>query len=282
MREAGKESPSDAESFQYLNVNEITPNPFQPRIRFDEGKLKELSETIRQNGLIQPIVVRKAAGRFEIVSGERRWQATKLAQMDRIPVIVRRYDDRRMLEAALIENLEREDLNPVETAKAIRALQERFGLTQDQIAEKLSKDRSTISNLIRLLALPDEIQTLLLDGKIEFGHAKAVLSIQSDALRIETARKIAQEGWSVRKTESEVRRLSDRQNPPAGHPEKDNSLESLEQEFSRLFGTAVSLKLRRRKGAACRGSMEIRIQGREDVDRILGIARKGVLDSRSA
>lgn len=265
----------------YLDVNSVVPNPFQPRIRFDEKRLQDLAETIRQNGLIQPIIVRKTAGRYEIVSGERRWQASKLANLSHIPVILKSYDDRRMLESALIENLEREDLNPMEIAKAIRSLQERFNVTQDEIAAKLSKDRSTISNLLRLLSLPEEVQQLLMDGKIEFGHAKAILSLQPDSARIELGRKIAAEGWSVRRAEAEVRRLTKSISLTESQAEKkDASLEFLENEFRRLLGSEVVFRLQT-KGGACRGMMEVRIQTKEDVDRILGIVRKGVVESRT-
>ena len=256
------------------------PNPYQPRIRFDETKLKELSETIRQHGIIQPIVVRRVAGRYEIVSGERRWQAAKLANLSAVNVIIRNFDDKTMLEAALIENIEREDLSPIEIAKAIRQLMERFSLTQDDVAEKLSKDRSTISNLTRLLSLPDPVQEMLAERKIEFGHAKAILSVPSHTLQIDLALKISREGWSVRKAEDEARRMASE--ITGTHVQKKNSLEDfsvLEQEFARHFGTVVQLRLKKR-GDQYTGRMEIKINAKDDVDRILDIVRKGDIETR--
>jgi len=268
------------EYLTYQPTDSLTPNPYQPRIRFNEDKLKELSETIRKNGLIQPIIVRRNAGRYEIVSGERRWQACKMANIDSIPVIIKNYDDKSMLEAAIIENIEREDLNAVEIAKAIRALQVKFNLTQDEIADKLSKDRSTISNLLRLLSLSEDIQKYLLDGKIEFGHAKAILSVQNENRRAELASKIVEFSWSVRKSEEEARRMNAE---TSGNGKNDiaavNEWEKLEQEFCRHLGTGVKVKLRKRD-EQYRGTIEIQIHSKEDVDRILGVVRKGVIESR--
>lgn len=252
------------------------PNPYQPRIKFSEDKLKELAETIRKNGIIQPIVVRKSAGRHEIVSGERRWQASKMANLETVNVIIRNLDDKSMLESAIIENIEREDLNPIEIARAVRSLQERFNLTQDEIAEKLSKDRTTVSNLLRLLTLSEEIQKLLLDGKIEFGHAKAILSVPDELKRQELAAKIAEGGWSVRRAEEEARRIAGEMKGKTEKREGETGWEALEREFSRHFGTETSLRLRK-SGEDFKGTIEIRIHSTEDVNRILGIVRKGVL-----
>src|SRR3989338_1862164 len=268
------------EYLTYQPTDSLTPNPYQPRIRFNEDKLKELSETIRKNGFIQYIIVRRNAGRYEIVSGERRWQACKMANIDSIPVIIKNYDDKSMLEAAIIENIELEDLNAVEIAKAIRALQVKFNLTQDEIADKLSKDRSTISNLLRLLSLSEDIQKYLLDGKIEFGHAKAILSVQNENRRAELASKIVEFSWSVRKSEEEARRMNAE---TSGNGKNDiaavNEWEKLEQEFCRHLGTGVKVKLRKRD-EQYRGTIEIQIHSKEDVDRILGVVRKGVIESR--
>ncbi len=186
-----------------------------------------------------------------------------------------------MLEYALIENVEREDLNPIEIARAVRSLQERFNLTQEEIAEKLSKDRSTVSNLLRLLSLPEDIQKLLLDGKIEFGHAKAILSVPNENRRHALAAKIVEGGWSVRRAEEEARRIVGELNGGNGaHPEKKESgWEPLEQEFSRHFGTEARVRLKK-SGEDFKGTLEIQIHSKEDVNRILGIVRKGVVESR--
>lgn len=262
-----------------LPINSLVPNPYQPRIKFDEAKLKELSETIQNNGLIQPIVVRRQAGRYEIVSGERRWQASKLAGLDTVTVIIKSYDDKAMLEAALIENIEREDLNCIEIAKAVKSLQDRFQMTQDEVARRLSKDRSTISNLCRLLTLPDEVQKLLLDGKIEFGHAKAILSVQNELNRRDLAFKISEGGWSVRRAEAEAKRLNEHAPDGSGESAPSNPYVAIEEEFSRHFGTEVRLKLGAR-GGAMQGRIEIRVQSNDDINRVLGIARKGAVANR--
>ena len=262
-----------------LPLDSLVPNPYQPRIKFDEEKLKELSETIRQTGLIQPIVVRKNAGRYEIVSGERRWHASKMAGLTSVSVLISEFDDRAMLEAALIENIEREDLNPIEIAKAVKSLQDRFNLTQDEIAEKLSRDRSTISNLLRLLSLSDDIQKLLLDGRIEFGHAKVILSIQNEPQRRELALKISEGGWSVRKAEGEARRMLGKESRDSSVGPSENQWEGLEHVFSRHLGTPVRLKIKG-KADSYSGTMEIQVHGKGDVDRILAVVRKGAIENR--
>jgi len=275
------ESAGQMDQLTSLPIDSIVPNPYQPRIRFNEEKLKELAETIRQKGLIQPIVVRRNSGRYEIVSGERRWQASRMANLASINVVIKPVDDQSMLEMAIIENLEREDLTAIEMAKAIKILQERFHLTQDEIAGKLSKDRSTISNLSRLLSLPDDVQRMLLDGQIEFGHAKAILSVGDEDGRQELANRIVSGGWSVRRAEEESRRMSagDGLARSADSVPSENEWESLEQEMSGHLGSAVRVKIRR-VGTGFKGSVEIRIHGTEDVDRILGIFRKGSLETR--
>ncbi len=268
------------DSLTTLPVTSLVPNPYQPRIKFDENKLKELSETIQKQGMIQPIVARKNAGRYEIVSGERRWQASKLAKLETVPVIIRNIDDRMMLEWALIENMEREDLNPIEIAKAVRALQDRFHLTQDEVADKLSKDRSTISNLCRLLTLPEPVQQMLIDGQIELGHAKVILSIPNELKRMELARQISEGGWSVRRTEQEAKRILAELNGTTYDASSAlNEYGALEQEFSRHLGTPARLKIKK-SGESYRGVMEIQIQSKDDLNRILGIVRKGVVENR--
>lgn len=204
-----------------------------------------------------------------------------MANLSSVTVLVKSMDDRSMLESALIENIEREDLNPIEIAQAIRLMKEQFSLSQDEIADVLSKDRSSISNFLRLLSLPDDVQKLLLNGRIEFGHAKVILSVPIEMKQRELAAKIAEGGWSVRRAEDEARRMiNDLKGEPAGRPNADDPWAALEQEFSRHLGTDVTLKLRKSGETFC-GKMEIRIHSNEDVNRILGVVRKGAIEARA-
>lgn len=184
-----------------LPLSRIVPNPDQPRRVFDEDELAELTDSIRQNGVLQPIVVRPRDGAFQIVAGERRYQAARRAGLFRVPVVVREVSDEELLQLALIENLQRSDLNPLEAAQGYRALIEQNGLTQEELGKVLSKSRSSIANALRLLELPDEVQGMVDAGKLSAGHARAILSVKGDDERVALARKVVGDGLSVRQTE---------------------------------------------------------------------------------
>ena len=190
-----------------LAVELIAPNPFQPRTRFDEAGLKELADSIRSAGVLQPLLVRRAGpGGYQLVAGERRLRAAQLAGLVRVPVIVKEFDDRAMMELALIENIQREDLNPIDEARAFQALIEKVGLTHDQLSERVGRQRATITNSLRLLGLPPEVMDMVSRGTLSGGHARALLGLENRGDQLAAARYVVAKGFSVRRTESFVRR----------------------------------------------------------------------------
>ncbi len=184
-----------------LPVDEVVPNPDQPRKTFDDDELDELADSIRKNGILQPLVVRERGGSYQIIAGERRYQAAKRAGLEQVPVVVREVSDEEVLQLALIENLQRSDLNPLEAARGYRDLMEQNGLTQEEVGKILSKSRSAVANSLRLLDLPDEVQDMVARGELSAGHARAILSVSGDSARIALAHKVKDEGLSVRQTE---------------------------------------------------------------------------------
>ena len=199
-----RESVSETERVKDLDIEHIDPNPHQPREHFDGEHLKELAESIRQNGVLQPIVVRRVENRYELILGERRLRAAKLAGRATIPAIVRHVDDADSLRHALMENLQREDLNPMEEARGYQGLKDGFGLTVGDIAEMIGKNRSTVANSLRLLNLPEVVKTLIVEGKLTAGHARALLAIEGEAAQIEWARRIVSDSLTVREVEHGV------------------------------------------------------------------------------
>src|SRR5947207_12393535 len=205
-------SRADNDEIREIQIDLIQPGRQQPRTTFDLAKLEELAQSIRTTGIIQPLLVRPSGGLFELVAGERRWRAAQLAGLARIPAIVRDIPDDNLLELALIENIQREELNPVEEANAYKRLIESLGLTQDEVARRVGRDRTFITNYLRVLKLPTDIQTLLEHDKLTFGHARALLSVPDPINQRRLAQKILKHNWSVRETERRVRYLE--------HPER--------------------------------------------------------------
>jgi ParB family transcriptional regulator, chromosome partitioning protein len=254
-----------------IDLDRLTPNPKQPRSVFDEASLEELAQSIRRNGVIQPILARRASTqsgapgdvRFEIIAGERRWRAAQRAGLLKAPVIVRDVPDDRLLEVALIENIQRDDLNPIEEASAYRRLADELHLTQDAIATAVGKDRSSIANALRLLRLPDEVRNLVSDGSISMGHARALLALESETLQRQLARDIVARGLSVRETEALVKRHGEP--APAAKPEakKDPNTRAAEEKLRFALGTPVDI-VRRGKG----GRIEITFKTEEELNRI--------------
>jgi len=247
-----------------LLVDVIAPNPFQPRTRFDEAGLKELADSIRATGVIQPILVRRhGVGEYQLVAGERRLRAAQLAGLARIPAIVRDYEDREMMELALIENIQREDLNPIDEAKAYQALVEKVGLTHDQLSERVGKQRSSITNSLRLLLLPPEVKEMVSRGTLSAGHARALLGIEGGGDQLAAARYVVSKGFSVRRTEAFVRR---RERKAHARP-KVSKLEGLpewENKLKQRFSTNVTI-MPGRKG----GRVEFEFYSQEDLERLL-------------
>ncbi len=235
----------DTEIF-FCPLEAISPSPYQPRLAKDEG-LEELAASIKEKGILQPLLVREVTpGFYELVAGERRYQAAKMAGLERVPVIVKDLSPQEVLELALIENLQRKDLNPIEEARGYQRLIDEFGLTQEEVAQKVGKDRSTIANALRLLKLPEDLQEDVLTGRISAGHARALLSLENPALMRRVRQEILAKGLSVRQTEALVKALTTpRKNLK---PSPDPNLAALERELGELLGTRVKLSWGKKKG----------------------------------
>ncbi len=222
-----------------VDIDEIEPNPFQPRRQFDENQLKELSESIKENGIIQPISVRKIGDKYQLVAGERRLRASKLAQLTTIPAIEKNIDDRQMMELALIENLQREDLNPIEEALAYQQLIEQFNLTQEEVAKRIGKSRAAVANMIRLLNLPTLIQEYVSRETIYMGHARALLGLDTEKEMLKVCEKCISEKMSVRQLEDYINFLKKKDNSRKKKRDKDPLLEQLRNNLEDKFGTRV-------------------------------------------
>jgi len=257
-------TPSAASGERSLDVDTdlLRPNKFQPRASMDEGKIDELARSIRANGMIQPIVVRKVDGGFEIVAGERRWRASQRAGLLKVPVVVRDIPEDRLLAAALIENIQREDLNPIEEAHAYRRLADQYHLTQEQIAEAVSKDRSSIANYLRLLKLPKEVLANVGSGALSMGHARALLGLPDEAAQLRVSRDVLAKSLSVRETEAIIRKVTQ---PPAAkaEPDKDVHTRAAEERLHFVLGARVRI-VRKRAG----GRIEIDFGSEEELQRL--------------
>ena len=252
-------------------IDAIDPNPLQPRQQFDPAKLQELAQSIYANGIVQPLVVRRSPtpGRYQLIAGERRLRGARLAHLTQVPVVVRDIPDRQLLQITLIENIQREDLNPIETAQAFERLGNDLHLTIEQIAAQTGKDRSTIANLLRLLQLPVDLQQLVADQKLTAGHARCLVSLSTADLARETAQKAVANGWSVRYLEQYAKRLRADPEVEAFLKEKpiDPNTRAAIAEMERVLGTKVKLLPRARKG----GRIEIEYYSLEDLHRIYAV-----------
>jgi ParB family chromosome partitioning protein len=245
-------------------IDTIGPNPFQPRTRFDEASLKELADSIRTTGVIQPLLVRRVGpGDHQLVAGERRLRAARMAGLAKVPVIVKELEDRAMLEVALVENVQREDLNPIDEAKAYQALIDKVGLTHDQLSERVGKQRATITNSLRLLGLPPEVMDMVSRGTLSAGHARAILALNGRAEQLVAARYISGKGFSVRRTEAFIRRKQ-RAGASRPRPARASALADLETRLQQRFSTRVAITPGR-KG----GRVEFDYYNQEDLERLL-------------
>lgn len=252
-------------------VDLIAPNPMQPRQSLDAEALQELADSIREHGLIQPLIVTSiqdltADAQYQIIAGERRWEAAKMAGLTRVPVIVKEATPQEMLELALVENIQRADLNPLEEAAAYRQLMDDFGLTQEQVAEKVGKSRVTVANSVRLLRLPDEIKRALAEGQISEGHARALLALNKRTDQLEVLEAIVKKGLSVRQTEEMVRRIAAGTQPRRRDEPPSPETEALENEFRNALGTKVRL-FRSKKG----GKLVVQFYSEEELEAIYRI-----------
>ena len=261
-------SPQDSDELREIDVDLIRPSEHQPRTSFDEAKLQELAQSIRATGIIQPLLVRPRGGLFELVAGERRWRAAQVAGLPRVPAIVRDIPDENLLELALIENIQRQELNAIEEANAYKRLIDSLGLTQEEVAQRVGRDRTFITNYLRILRLPNEIQTLLEQEKLSFGHARALLGVSDVHMQRRLAQRIYKNNWSVRETESRIRSLTAKtHSPTAAAPARhdDPNVRAAEAKLRRRFGTQVRI-LPAKAGTA--GRIEIEFYNTQDLERI--------------
>jgi ParB family transcriptional regulator, chromosome partitioning protein len=257
-----------------LLIEEIQPNPMQPRVVFQPERLEELAASIRANGIIQPLIVRHHGGQFQLVAGERRWRAAKLAGLIEVPVVVQEIADPLLLEIALIENIQREDLNAIETARAYERLGRDLGLSQEEIGRRTGRDRSSITNALRLLKLPDEVQLLLAEHRISMGHARAILGLPSPEQQIEVAEKTAAQGLSVRQVEALVQVLTSDTSTTGQKKGKasDPNVRAAIEEMERALGTRVRIV----ELSDQRGRIEIEYYSQTDLDRLFQQITGGV------
>ncbi len=263
----------DEQGILEVKITEVMPNKNQPRKTFDEEKLLALSESIKEYGVIQPIVVKKAEEGYIIVAGERRWRAAKKAGIKKIPVLVKDYDDLAVREIALIENLQREDLNPIEEALGYRSLMDEYNLTQEEISAKIGKSRSAIANSVRLLSLDEDIQKKLITGEITEGHARCALSVPAGVVREFFVNRIIEEGLNVRQAELLAKDLAKAPSPKSKKQQNTAykiELERISKSLEQFLGTKVKLS-----GTAKKGKIEIEYYGNEDLERLLDIIKRG-------
>ncbi len=256
---------------QVVKLTSIEPNPLQPRKQFDEDTLLELSESIKQFGVIQPITVRKVNDMYQIVAGERRWRASRLAGLKEVPVIIKEYTDQEVMEIGLIENIQRQDLNPIEEAIAYKKLLSEFNLKQDELAEKVSKSRTVITNSMRLLKLDDRVQQMIVDEMLTTGHARALLAIDDVELQYKTAVKIFDEKLSVREVEKLIKALKAPKKEKI-NKEPDIIMKDLETKIIDRLGTKVNIK----QGSNNKGKIEIEYFSTEEFERLFDILMGGM------
>ena len=252
-----------------MKISMIEPNREQPRKKFDEDALQELSESIKQYGILQPLLVSDKKDYYEIVAGERRWRAAKMAGLKEVPVVVKEFSTQEIVEISLIENIQREDLNPVEEAMAYKRLIEEFHLKQDEIAERVSKSRTAVTNSMRLLKLDSRVQQMMVDEMISAGHARAILAISDPEQQYNAAMKVFDEKLSVRETEKLVKSIltPTKKKPVVSNPTEDAIYESLEEKMKGITGTRVFIHRKKNN----KGKIEIEYYSRDDLDRIIDL-----------
>jgi len=266
----GEAQPGDADELVRLRLDEIRSSPYQPRQEFEESRLAELASSIRQSGLLQPVIVRHGATGYELVAGERRVRAARMAGLREIPAIVRPYADDEVLVLGLVENIQRDDLNPIDKAVAYRRLVSHLGATQEEVAGRLGLDRSSVANMIRLLDLPQEVRDLVQRGALGMGHARALLALRDDVDRLRVAERIVREDLSVRAVERLVRDGAASGPTRRVQPRKTSQVQALEAELRSHLGTKVSIQDKRGKGR-----IQIEYYSHEEFERILDVLRHG-------
>ncbi|MBE7092017.1 MAG: ParB/RepB/Spo0J family partition protein [Clostridiales bacterium] len=257
----------DKEYIHQLPVNKIDVNKAQPRKTFNKETIEALAQSIKENGMLQPITVQKTGDRYEIIAGERRYRAVRFLEMETIPAIIKELSPQKVCQLALIENLQREDLNPIEAAAAIKALMEDFNLTQQEVSEKIGTSRPNIANALRLLKLPESVQNLIMEGKISSGHGRAFAVLEDEKVIILLANKCVEEGWSVRQAEQKVKSLINEKQPKKKKEKKRiPEFDIIEDNMRMVMGTKVKIN-----GNDKKGKIEIDYYNRDDLERIIAI-----------
>lgn len=254
----------EVEEVKELDLSDIRPNPYQPRKRFDDKSLRELSDSIKENGVFQPIIVRKSVNGYEIIAGERRYRASKLAKKKTIPAIVRKFDESQMMEVAVLENLQREDLTPLEEAQAYEMLQKNLGLTQEEVSKRMGKSRPYIANYLRLLTLPSKTKRLLQHGDLSMGQARTLLGLKDKDKIDALAKRVAKEGIPVRKVEALVSEMNAKK-PQKKTVKKSAFIRASENQLSNKFGSSVNIS-ETKKG---KGHLSIDFASADELNRIL-------------
>ena len=266
--DSGKKESKD---YFLCDIDLIRPNRFQPRMNFSEEDLQELSDSIRAQGILQPLLVRKDADGYELIAGERRLRAAKRVHLNQVPVVLKRVDDEKMLEMAIVENIQRENLNPIEEAEAYHQLITQLNLTQDQASARVGKSRSAVANFLRLRQLPEQIKDSITDGSLSMGHARAILGAEATSQQLAAWRAVVGKGLSVRQTESLIRRLKSEKKKPrvSRNRTEEIYLSGLADELSRHFGTKIMIKKMGQKG-----KVEIEFYSNDDLDQLIHRLKK--------
>ena len=275
--EAKADASSDEDRVIYVDINDIKPNSAQPRMVFDEAKLQELAGSIKSNGVIQPLIVRESNNGYELVAGERRWRASRIAGLSSVPCIIRNFDDRQNAIVAIIENMQREDLNPIEEAKGLKSMTEKYGFTQEQVSSSLGRSRTYIANSIRLLKLPQDIQDYVSSGQMSAAHGRTIINIPDKVKQKEVADKIIRNDLSVRATEKLAEKIKDELRPERKKRKRKSDqpegqvpaeIKAVESELKTLFGTKVNIR-----GDEKKGKIEIEYYSLEELNRLIDLLR---------
>jgi ParB family chromosome partitioning protein len=266
-----EDSQEEKKSYLYCDINLIRPNRFQPRLSFSEEDLQELTDSIKTQGILQPLLVRKDDTGFELIAGERRLRAAKRAGLTQVPVVVKRVSDDKLLEMSLVENIQRENLNPIEEAEAYQRLIDQLNLTQDQASARVGKSRSAVANFLRLRQLPEQIKSSIIDGELSMGHARALLGAEAASQQLAAWRAVVSKGLSVRDTEALIRRMKSEKTKPeaTGKRSEDIYLAGLAEDLSRHFGTKIMIKKHGKKG-----KVEIEFYSNDDLERLVDRLRQ--------
>ena len=261
---------ADEDRVLYIDINDIKPNKDQPRKTFNEEKLKDLANSIKENGVIQPLIIRKAQNGYELVAGERRWRAARIAEIKKVPCIIRDFDEKQNMIVAIIENMQRENLDPIEEALGLNEMIKRFEFTQEQVSNALGKSRAYIANSLRLLKLPEKIQNIIIEGRISAAHGRTIITIKDEKKQIEVCDKIIRNGLSVRAAERLTEKIKDDARPERKKrkPSVNAEIAAVEDELRKIFGTKVNIN-----GKASTGKIEIEYYSIDELNRLIDMLR---------